>query len=330
MINQFLNQIKRYFGFSNSETGGFLILILLLIAFISLPLIYRLFPVDSEPLSYSDQIKLDSLQKELLSKIEQKSEPNQYEKDTYSGNYNQFSNEKAEFASKKLFKFDPNRLDMEGFKTLGLPDFLAQRIIKYRNAGGKFKTKEDLQKIYGLLPATYSKLEPFIIIENNSDHKFNENFSENKNNPDPNLAIKQTYTKENSFKKPISFDLNTADTTIFMTIKGIGSKLSQRIIKFRDNLGGFHSENQVREVFGLDSTVVIEILKYGSIKSGIYHRIEINQTNELRHPYLKPYIAKAILAYRNQHGTYNGIDDLRKIKLLNEATLSKINPYLKY
>jgi competence protein ComEA len=331
MIKQVLNQIKQYFGFSNSETGGFLVLIFLLLILILLPFIYRILPVSKQNNSTADQLKLDSLQKELLTKIDHsKSEKGNYESDNFEHNYDQFSSNKSDYSPRKLFAFDPNTLDVNGFKSLGLPDFLAERIEKYRNAGGKFKHPEDFKKIYGLLPATYSKLAPYINIqnENNSPNERSE-FNIFANNGEK-ISDFNTKTTNTNFKKTIAFDLNKADTTTLMTVKGIGSKLSQRIIKFRDNLGGFYSENQVREVFGLDSAVVMEILKFGSINSGIYNKIEINEANEIKHPYLKPYIAKAIIAYRQQHGKYNSIADLKNVKLLDEKTVEKIKPYLKF
>ena len=44
-----------------------------------------------------------------------------------------------------------------------------------------------------------------------------------------------------------SVDINTADTTAFISLPGIGSKLAARIVNFRDKLGGFYSIDQVGE-----------------------------------------------------------------------------------
>ena len=35
----------------------------------------------------------------------------------------------------------------------------------------------------------------------------------------------------------------------------------------------------------------------------------------------------AIIQYRTQHGSYKSIDDLRKIAILNEEIIRKIEPY---
>lgn len=330
MIEQVLNHIKRYFGFNKSETGGFLILILLLLILILSPFLFKLLPFTTNENKINDQAKLDSLQLELASKIDHSSNKNNnFEKENFE-NLDQFSSSKNEYSAKKLFLFDPNTLSKIGFISLGLPNFIAERIVKYRNAGGKFKHPEDFKKIYGLLPVTYYRLEPYIKIGNQiiSPNERPETiiFANN----DGKTVDVNTKTNNTNFKKTVAFDLNKADTTTLMTVKGIGSKFSLRIIKFRDNLGGFYSENQIKEVFGLDSIVINEILKYAKINSGVYHKIEINEVNEIKHPYLKPYIAKAIIAYRLQHGKFNEITDLKNVKLLDEPTIEKLKPYLKF
>jgi competence protein ComEA len=331
MFNQINNQIKKYFGFSNSESKGFIVLVILLLLFAALPFLLDLIPNSKNTTEASDQLKLDSLKAKILSKIEKvKADDPKYSEKEYEHNYDQFANEKSDYKPRTLFRFDPNTLPASGFESLGLPNFLAERIIKYRNAGGKFKSTEDLKKIYGLRPETYSKLAPYVNIASTASTP--NDYSTQANNtsevyPKP---IESTKPINPFAKHPVAFDFNKADTTTLMNIKGIGSKLSMRIIKFRDNLGGFYAENQIREVFGLDSTVVLEMLKYGSVKSPIYNKIDINNATEMRHPYLKPYIAKAIIAYREQHGKFNNVTNLKNIKLLDEATIEKIKPYLKF
>jgi competence protein ComEA len=322
-MNQFLKKIKQYFGFSNGESAGFLLLIFLLLIFLFSPFLYKLIlPNNNNLPNTADEEKLKLLQAELALKIDKtalEANPNFKENDF---KYDQFSTENKS-KTVNYFKFDPNKTEKEGFVSLGIPPFIAERIIKYRNAGGKFKTKEDLKKIYGLLPATYSKLAPYISIDEN-----NSSTNEYSKSEKPVFSSETSLPLPNKFaKKPVAFDLNQADTTALMNLKGIGSKLSQRIIKFRENLGGFYTENQVKEVFGLDSIVVTEILKYGKIKTG-FKKININTAQEIKHPYLKPYQSKAIIAYRIQHGEFQNVDDLSKIKILDPTTLSKIKPYL--
>jgi competence ComEA-like helix-hairpin-helix protein len=125
--------------------------------------------------------------------------------------------------------------------------------------------------------------------------------------------------------------LNSGDTTDFMKFKGIGSGYAKRIIKFREMLGGFANAEQIRETYGLPPETVDEILKYGFLKDGV-KKLKINQLSlsELRHPYLKYFQAKAIIAYREQHGAFKNSEDLKQIKILDEATILKISPYIEF
>jgi DNA uptake protein ComE-like DNA-binding protein len=46
----------------------------------------------------------------------------------------------------------------------------------------------------------------------------------------------------------LSVDINSADTSAFIALPGIGSKLAARIVNFRDKLGGFYSIEQVKNI----------------------------------------------------------------------------------
>lgn len=60
-------------------------------------------------------------------------------------------------------------------------------------------------------------------------------------------------------KENVRVNLNIADTSQLKRVYGIGDKLSERIVKYRDKLGGFVSMSQLKEVYGLDSTVVEDV-----------------------------------------------------------------------
>ena len=48
-----------------------------------------------------------------------------------------------------------------------------------------------------------------------------------------------------------------------------------------------------------------------------------------RHPYISYSLAKIMMAYRDQHGDYNSIDELMNIKVMNDSLFQKLSPYLK-
>lgn len=259
-----------------------------------------------------------------------------YANNSYGQKYDSYNrNDKKGY---KTFSFDPNTASVAQFEELGLPKFIAERIEKYRTKGGKFRKKEDFAKIYGILPDTYERLEPFINLpstENESLHT-PQAIATNveltiaaSDSPSENKSIESV--PKFTAKQPQKFDLNTGDTTDLKKIPGIGSGYAKRIIKFRDLLGGFVNPEQVSETYGLPPETIEELLKYGFVKTAV-KKLKINQlaTTEFKHPYLKPYQAKAIIAFREQHGAFKNAEDLKQIKVLDEATISKILPYLEF
>jgi DNA uptake protein ComE-like DNA-binding protein len=249
----------------------------------------------------------------------------------YGQKYNDYNKYAAPSKKFKNFNFDPNIASITQLEELGLPKFIAERIEKYRSKGGKFRRKEDFAKIYGILPETYERLEPFITLPSTENEANNTPQTElTSSNETPIVSPIVTLPKP-SFKQPVKFDLNTGDTTDFKKITGIGSGFAKRIIKYRDILGGFVNVEQVRETYGLPPETVDELLKYGFVKSGV-KKLKINQlpVENFKHPYLKYYQAKAIIAYREQHGFFKTIVDLKQIKVLDEATINKIEPYLEF
>ena len=124
-----------------------------------------------------------------------------------------------------------------------------------------------------------------------------------------------------------------ADTTALIALPGIGSKLSQRILFFRDKLGGFYKVDQVGETFGLrDSVFQLIKARFSINTSAALRQININTAtlDEMKaHPYLRYAIANAIVQYRTQHGNYMAVADIKKIMLVTEDIYNKVAPYLK-
>lgn len=236
-------------------------------------------------------------------------------------NYNTYSKpikNKAEF-----FPFNPNTASKDELQKLGIPHYVANTIIKYRNKGGSFKYKSDLQKIYSLKPETYALLYNYIDLPIKSQPVGVEEYKVINTRP------KEEEKPVKVENKPLSFDINQADTTTLKKVRGIGSVYAGRIVRFRDALGGFHNLNQLDETYGISPEALLEIKKVAQINSTV-EKININTVSNFKHPYLKAHQIKAIIAYRNQHGAFSSVQDLRNIKLLNEETIEKITPYLSF
>jgi competence ComEA-like helix-hairpin-helix protein len=226
----------------------------------------------------------------------------------------------------KLANFNPQTATREEFVSLGLAPFLADRIINYRTKGGQFRKKEDFQKMYGLKPELYIQLEPFIVLTPPTPRTF-----ENTNVP-ANIPTAYNNTPRAVVeRKPITIDINRSTPEDWQKLRGIGPAFASRIIKYRDNLGGFSSPEQVKEVYGIqDST-------YQSIKASLqmsppYRKLHINNVaiTEFRHIYIKFQDAKIIINYRDQHGAFKSADDLKNIVGVSPSTIEKIKPYLDF
>lgn len=141
-----------------------------------------------------------------------------------------------------------------------------------------------------------------------------------------------TTRKEEDEKKIISKprDINTATATELQEVRGIGPAFSERIIKYRDLLGGFSDSTQLNEVYGLRPEVIAKLFKSFKIKSSV-NLIDLN-TDSIqhlaKHPYISYDLAKVIINYRREHGDFKDAADLLKIKALDDTTFIRIKPYL--
>ncbi|MBL7743240.1 MAG: helix-hairpin-helix domain-containing protein [Chitinophagaceae bacterium] len=216
-----------------------------------------------------------------------------------------------------VFYFDPNTLDEAGWRKLGLRKKTIRTIQNYLAKGGHFYKPEDLKKIYGLHPDEYVRLEPYIRIEAS---QVAEKLAE--------YDRKETETKSASNR---TVDINTADTSAFIALPGIGSKLAARIVNFRDKLGGFWTIDQVKETYGLPDSTFQKIKPRLQLGTTPVKKININTAtmDELKaHPYIKYNLAKPIVAYREEHGAFSKIEDIRKIMAITEESYQKMSPYL--
>ena len=337
MFKRFHVLIRDYFGFSHKETRGFIVLIFLTLLCLLIPFLYR-FLADRKPVdtSVADQRKLDSLV--ALMQAEEAKQPR------FGDRYDKDKTTAERFSEPKLFKFDPNTVSVAGWQQLGLPRWLAERIEKYRSKGGQFRKKEDLLRIYDFPPDLYEQLESYITLKEapHSDRfaatKPYGNEPYNANGRSAFTERSERYPAERPAKpnaaRPLlqPFDINTADTSQLIALRGIGATLAGRIVKFRDALGGFVSTEQFRDIYGLDSLAREELQKFGRIRSSV-RKIPVNTASaeELdRHPFLSRRQAQIIVTYREQHGAYTSAESLKPIRILDARTIEKLAPYLEF
>ena len=194
-----------------------------------------------------------------------------------------------------LFQFDPNTATKEEFQKLGFSEKVSNTIINYRTKVKKFEKADDLEAVWGVEADDVNRLRPYV-----------------------NIYIKK-------------IDINTASAAELQELRGIGEKLSARIVNFRNKLGGFTSVEQMGETYGLPEETFNSIKNKLTITTSKIQKININTANEDQlkaHPYIKWKEASLIIAYREQHGNFQKIDDILNIKAVNQTFFDKIKPYL--
>ena len=307
--------IRRYFGFSQGEVNGFLLLIILMVLLMAAPFLFQALhrPVFNSS-SATDRQTLDSLVAQLE---ERQPEPG----------YNRYK-----VPTVALRPFNPNQLTVEEWQAFGLPKYLAQRILNYRSKVGDFSYKAELGRIYGLPDSVFQKLKPYIQLPEERPARYQKRaYAARPERPTPNPDWSSNRPPRERFILA-PFNINTADTTQLKQIRGIGSKLSARIVKYRDGLGGFHSAAQLQEVYGLQPEIVDSLHKYTFVPD-VYtpQQLSINTAtaDELNvHPYITSNVARALVAYREQHGNYAQLEDIQKVKLVTPELFEKLKPYL--
>jgi competence protein ComEA len=229
----------------------------------------------------------------------------------------------------ELFYFDPNTCTNAQWKTLGLYDNTINTVNNFKAKGGKFFEADDIALIYGLSDEMIERLMPFVRIDKTNLY----NKAPYKNtNENPSLA-NNTGKPYNQPSQNYQVDINTADTTAWKNLPGIGSKLSYRIFNYKNKLGGFYSIDQVAETFGLPDSTFQKIRTKLVVNPQNITTININAASFEQlttHPYINKSLANNIIQYRTQHGKFIDENSMRKLALFNETTWQKLKPYITF
>lgn len=306
--------LNAYFNFSKKERKGIAIILVIIFILIALPFLFEQFNQKERinPVQFEKEIaelRMDSSHKKYT-----KSSQEYY--DDYTPSYKKYA-----VANKStVFYFDPNTATAEDWMRLGVREKTAKTIQKYISKGGKFYKPGDIKKIWGLSESDAARLIPYVSIKKFEKEQLR--FDQKK------YPEKGGYSDKYSIQK---VDINLADTSQYISLPGIGSKLSKRIIAFREKLGGFYSIDQVGETYLLPDSTFQKIKQYLVLNSKAIKKININSASvdEMKsHPYIRYNIANAIFQYRQQHGNYHSVEEIKKIMTINDEIYNKASPYL--
>ncbi len=223
----------------------------------------------------------------------------------------------------RLQPFDPNTADSVTLCEVGMPSWMARNILRYRAKGGKFRTPEALKKTYGMTDSLFTTLQPYIQIDTTLFAK----------RDTIRWATDTTFVKKDyKEKRDTILELNSADTASLQLIRGIGKYTAIQIVRYRTQLGGYASVEQLREIDNLP-TVVDSIMPYFTVCPDSIQPIRVNRASVEylnRHPYLSFTQAKAIYELRRNEIRLTTIDQIKETGLFTEEDLSRLVPYLSF
>ncbi|MDA0778405.1 MAG: helix-hairpin-helix domain-containing protein [Bacteroidetes bacterium] len=194
---------------------------------------------------------------------------------------------------------------------------MAKNIVNFSQKGGVFRTKADVKKMYSITDDEYLKLEPYITLNVSS------NLPKSFAAPDK-IKVGREYKNQ-------SISINTATQVELEKLRGIGPSYAAKILRYKGYYGGVYDPQQLYEIKGLDSILVLSILPYLVFDSNVITRLEVNKANaaELaKHPYISYKEASAIVNFREQHGRFNQISEVKELHIFKGKDVNRLIPYL--
>lgn len=271
--------MKSHFTFSKEQRSGiFLLLLLVLVA----QAIYFFVDFSSEN-THLDSHKLKQLQAEVDS----------------------LKHVELEARKPKIYPFNPNYIsDYKGY-SLGMTNEEIDRLLKFREKEQWVNSAKEFQEVTKISDSLLAVISPYF------------KFPDWVNNPRPNHS---NYSFNNSTPKTYAQkqDLNTASVAQLQKVNGIGEKLSVRIVNYRNKLGGFISDIQLKEVYGLSPEVIERVQNEFTVKTPkAFKTLNINTATRdelVTIQYIDYEIAHNIIEQRTLREGFKTLDELTKVK----------------
>lgn len=242
----------------------------------------------------------------------------------------------------RLFAFDPNTADSLTLLELGLRPWQIRNMMKYRAKGGRYRQPNDFRKLYGMTDSAFAALKPYIRIDSTAWIARRDSLRQLRHERDSLRHVADSLRRDSIYssrgyiiKRDTIIELNSADTTTLQYIRGIGIYTAKAIIYYRNQLGGYVSPQQIREIKQLQDYKVNfdSIVPHLRAKSDSVARLRVNYMGVerlQRHPYLSFTQAKAIYELRRNKFYLKSIDDLRGLNCLTDEDIRRIEPYLSF
>ncbi|SDL53961.1 Helix-hairpin-helix motif-containing protein [Salinimicrobium catena] len=287
-----MKDFRSHFVFSRSQQNGIFLLVLIIVV---LQLIYFFGPFSSKAaLPPEEEEELLELQREIDSL-------------------------KAVAAAKKdsveMAPFNPNYIsDYNGY-LMGMSPEEIDRLHAHRGKELWVNSAEDFQQVTQVSDSLLRKIAPYF------------KFPEWRQKPSEAKSFKNNISEAPLRKQ----DLNAATSEDLQQINGIGEKLSARIVKYRESIGGYRGEVQLQDVYGLSSEVIQRLLQRFEVRNVNHPKQDLNSIDIIalsKLPYFNYELARKVVSYRQSQNGIKSFEELGNIPGFPVEKIKGIQLYL--
>lgn len=217
-----------------------------------------------------------------------------------------------------IYAFNPNYItDYRGYQ-LGLSVQEIDRLFRFRESGKFINSKQQFQQVTKVSDQWLDSISPYF--------KFPDWVTNPKN------TANRNYDAYNKDVKIVVKDINKASQEELKKVYGIGPALSARIIKERERLNGFIAITQVKGVYGLTDSTMVQLKKhfYVTPPQG-FSKIALNTATQeqlLTIPYFDDYLVEKLLEQRTLRDGFKSWDKVLLTSRFPQEKLDLIQLYL--
>ena len=246
----------------------------------------------------------------------------------------------GEMSAGQRGSFDPNTVDSLTLIGFGLKDWKVRNFLHYRAAGKVFRSADEMGKTHGWTEEDVEKLRGYVRV--GKEYERERLFGKTEKNRTKSEADRKDgerwerrkeehQTKaSNKFHALTKVDVNTADTALMRRIPGVGERISEAIVAYRERLGGYYSVEQLMEI----KIVSPELLEWFEVSSSSdVRKIPVNRASFQAlngHPYISYEQTKALLQFVRLYGKVKDEQALLATGIFTKEEVERLRPYLSY